>query len=415
MVLDGEEPNVTREFNYGVHASLSQPNFFKETRDLFVKEQMTFIEVDLTSMTITYYENGHATATYPILSKGREGSWWETPAGLYKIESKERNHFSSFGHVYQPWSMVFQGNFFIHGWPYYPNGTPVEEGYSGGCIRLADDDAERLFDMVKKGTPVLVHEKDFEGDNFLYEPKVPDIHAKHYLIADVKSNTVLASSDLDNEVPIASLTKLMTALIASEYINLDTSVTAFTSEDITSVIPRLKDGQTVSMYSLLQLLLVESSNEAAELIAAQVGRARFVELMNKKAQSLGLTNTTFTDPSGADKGNISTVGDLLRLTQYIFNNRSFVFDLTADQDLETAYTKGEFGELANFNIVEGIGSFIGGKIGSTQAAGETSISLHTVTIQGKERIVAIVLLGSEERDEDVRRLYDYVIERFGGS
>ena len=64
-------------------------------------------------------------------------------------------------------------------------------------------------------------EKDFENDGFLYEPKVPDIGALQYLIGDLKSSTILASSDTDTQVSIASLTKLMTALIITEHHALD--------------------------------------------------------------------------------------------------------------------------------------------------------------------------------------------------
>ena len=62
------------------------------------------------------------------------------------------------------------------------------------------------------------------------------------------------------------------------------------------------------MYSLLQLLLLESSNEAAEVIAGEVGREEFIKAMNAKAVQLGMLNTTFTDPSGLDDGNVSTLG-----------------------------------------------------------------------------------------------------------
>jgi D-alanyl-D-alanine carboxypeptidase len=132
------------------------------------------------------------------------------------------------------------------------------------------------------------------------------------------------------------------------------------------------------MYSLLQLLLVESSNEAAEFIAGIVGRERFVTLMNEKAGALGLANTTFTDPSGLDSGNTSSVGDLLRLAQYIYNNRSFILELSVNQDIQTAYKKGQFGKLENFNTIEGVDSFIGGKVGDTLAAGQTSVSCSRI-------------------------------------
>lgn len=413
VVIDGQEPEITTELQYGTRVSFTEPNFFAEAKDSFVQAKETFIEADLASMKLRLYKAGDIVFEADILSKGREGSWWETPAGLYQIESKEVNHFSSFGKVWQPWSMVFQGNFFIHGWPYYPDGTPVPEGYSGGCIRLSDTDVEALYSITPVGTPVLVHEEDFVSDGFLYEPKVPDVDAEHYLLADIKNSTVLASSDMDTVVPIASLTKLMTALIAAEYINLDDDVAITQEKYVTTLIPRLEGRQRASMYSLLQLMLVESSNEAAEVIAAQVGRDRFIRLMNDKAQSLGLNNTNFADPSGLSSDNQSSLRDLLRLTQYIYNNRSFVFDLTANANLATLYDAGDFGELENFNEINGVDNFIGGKVGETLAAGQTSISLHEVHIKDSERIMAVIILGSQNRPNDVKKLLGYVTDRFG--
>jgi lipoprotein-anchoring transpeptidase ErfK/SrfK len=404
--------NEVQPLNYGIQVSLTQPSFFAETRDAFIEEAVTFIEADLTEMQLRYFEDGVLVKSFPIAAKGKEGSWWETPAGLYKIEAKRENHFSSFGQVYQPWSMVFQGNFFIHGWPEYADGTPVPEGYSGGCIRLNNEDAEALYDLVKVNTPVLVHELSTKEESFLYEPKIPELETPHYLIADVESSTVLAASDLDSAAPIASITKLMTALIAAEYINLDTSVYVTQPSFVASLVPRLGDRSKVSMYSLLQLLLVESSNEAAEVIAAQLGRDQFIKRMNEKAEALGLTKTHFADPSGLSAENISSVSDLLRLTQYIYENRRFIFDLTLNQDLPTAYVSGEFGELLNFNKVEGLDNFLGGKVGETIAAGQTSISLHRLMVQGKSRTLAVIILGSKDRHGDVVALYEYAKERF---
>lgn len=412
VVLQQEKTDPFEPLEYGVNLGMSEPDFFSEIKETFVAGSLTFIEADLTTMEIRFYKNGEVAFEAPILSKGREGSWWETPAGLYKVEEKKKTHFSSFGHVYQPYNMIFQGNFFIHGWPYYEGGAPVPEGFSGGCVRLSTEDAERLYSLASVDTPVLVYEESFSGDEFLYEPRVPELDTPQYLVADIENNTVLASSDLDERAPIASVTKLMTALIAAEYINLDNRVSTKQESFVQSLIPRLSGRNTVSMYSLLQLLLVESSNESAEVIAAQVGREKFIGLMNKKAASLGLTNTTFVDPSGLGAGNVSSIKDLLRLTQYIYHNRKFIFDLTANQDLPTAYRSGEFGELTNFNKVVGIENLVGGKVGETAAAGQTSVSLHTVTVNGEERIVAIVLLGSTSRTKDVKELMEYVLQRF---
>lgn len=163
----------------------------------------------------------------------------------------------------------------------------------------------------------------------------------------------------------------------------------------------------------MQLLLIESSNEAAEVIAAQIGREQFINHMNEKAKSLGLAHTHFADPSGLSADNTSTVRDLLRLIQYIYDNRRFIVELTADQDLPTAYINGEFGKLINFNKVENLDNFIGGKVGETMAAGQTSITLHSLEVKGQKRILAIVLLGSDSRNADVRELLHYAEERFG--
>jgi D-alanyl-D-alanine carboxypeptidase len=204
----------------------------------------------------------------------------------------------------------------------------------------------------------------------------------------------------------------MTAVVASEEIDLDTRVRASAPTFVESLIPRLADRRSVSMYSLLQLLLVESSNEAAEVIAAQLGRDKFISLMNDKAHQLGMNSSTFTDPSGLDSGNVSTVGDLYTLVRYINQQRAFIFDITDNSRVSTDYVGGEFGELVNFNQIEDIDSFVGGKVGETIAAGQTSVSLHELQIQGEKRLVVVIVLGSKERSKDVEALLNHVNKTF---
>lgn len=412
--LPSPDPFSTAPLQYGIEVAFSEPEYFTGVRDAYQAARTSFVMVDLVAMELAYYAEGEESFRAPILAKGPKGSWWEVPAGRYMVTSKREKRFSSFAGVYQPYTVTFQSNFFIHGVPYRYDGSPVPDDFVGGGVRLRTEDAERFYELVSTDTPVLVHEAGVENDDFVYEPKVPELETPHYLVADTKSTTILAASDLDVSVPIASVTKLMTALIAVEYINLDRDVTIGYVPQVPSVIPRLQVGQTVSMYSLLQLLLVESSNEAAEYIAGIVGREKFIALMNEKAVALGLMNTAFTDPSGLDSGNVSSVGDLLRLAQYIEENRSFLLELSVNQDVETVYKKGQFGRLENFNSIPGVPSFIGGKVGETQAAGQTSVSFHRLTVKGEERIVVIVILGSENRVDDINELITYLRERFGG-
>jgi len=412
--LNEVEISETKSLNYGVQVALTSSNFFAETREAFIEAETTFIEVDLSKMQLRFFENGVLTLSMEVRAKGEEGSWSQTPAGSYKVEFKKENHFSTMAQVYQPWTLAFQGNFFIHGWPHFADSTPVAEDFVAGGIRLKNTDAERLYNLVDEGTPILVHENLPLKTPFVYEPKVPELKTPHYLIADVESSTVLASSDLTAIAPIASVAKLMTAVVAAEFINLDSSVFVNEPTFVQSLIPRLGDRSKVSMYSLLQLLLVESSNEAAEVIASQLGHDEFVAKMNQKALSLGMVDTHFADASGLSAENAASLSDLLRLAQYIYTSRSFIFELTANQDLPSAHVGGEFGELVNFNKVEDLDNFIGGKVGETIAAGQTSVTLHKINVKGTERVVAIIILGSENRNFDVKELLRYAEERFGG-
>lgn len=404
------DPNTTTEvtLEYGPHSAFSNRTFFEETRAAFVDKSISFIEVDFEEQMVRLFKEGVLTESIPVEQFGKAGSWWDAPSGLYEVDNKDKREFSTLAQVYFPWAITFEGNYAIHGVPEFPDGTQVGSDFENGGIRIANDKAEALFKEVVAGMPVLVYQKTKEKDHFVYTATVQNISAPHYLIADIETGTMLAASDLATPVPIASLTKLMTAVIASEKLDLDGRVQVTSPNFVQSLIPRLQDRTSVGVYSLLQLLLVESSNEAAEVIAGEYGRAAFIEEMNAKAKQLGMFQTAYTDPSGLDNGNISTLQDLFLLTQYIHENRTFIFDITAKEKATGARDTGEFSDLNNFNDVEDLNNFVGGKIGETTAAGKTSVSLHDVSIQGNTRTVAIILLGAETRDADVRALVEFV-------
>ncbi|MCB9816311.1 L,D-transpeptidase family protein [Candidatus Nomurabacteria bacterium] len=411
-IVDPYTKSVT-DLEYGPQVALASNSFFIDTRDAFIEEEMTFIEVDMTQEQVRYFRKGILLQSAEIFKVGDGDSWWNTPSGLYKVEKKEESVFSNIGQVNLPWQLTFQGNFMIHGWPSYPDGVLVDDDTTVGGIRLSDQSAEMLYKNAQIGTPVLVHAVEAEEvDDFVYAPQMPEVDIPHYFVADLDNNTILAASDLDAEAPIASLTKLMTAVVAAENIDLDSRVRVTSPTFVTSLIPRLAERSTVSMYSLMQLLLVESSNEAAETIAGELGRDKFIEAMNAKARQLGMMHTRFADPSGLSAENISSVGDLYRLTQYIAKERNFIFEITAKKKLPSAYVGGEFAGLVNFNEVKDMDSFIGGKVGETLAAGQTSISLHKIKFQGEERTLVVIILGSDGRTEDIEALLAQVRYRF---
>lgn len=405
--------NDRTPLEYGPYEVMANPAFFADTRDSFINAGLTFILIDLPARQLRYFENGVLRQSAPIAAVPAQGSWADTPSGLYRVEDKVERPFSAVNQAYLPWRLTFESNFHIHGWPTRPDGSRVGADFTGGGVRLADESAQALYREVALKTPVLVHNtREAVVDNFVYEPLVPELETAHYFIADIENGTILASSDLDDPAPIASVTKLMTAVVAAEELDLDGRVQVTTPTFVTSLIPRLADRSGVSMYSLLQLLLVESSNEAAETIAGELGREEFVAAMNAKARELGMEDTVFADPSGLSEENVSTLGDLYTLTQYIYRDRAFIFAITKNETVPSAYVGNEFAGLVNFNEIEDLDSFAGGKVGETRAAGQTSVSLHTLTIDGNERTVAVILLGSEGRTADIRALLDYVQQRY---
>ena len=401
--------------HYGAWPALEHAEFFKKVHDRLVAEKATFIEADLSAMKLAVYSQGEQQFEVPIQTKGRKGSWWETPAGLYEIGSKEENHLSSIGNVYMPWSMQFQGNFFIHGWPYYPNGTDVSTEYSGGCIRLSSEDAKRVYDAIGIGTPILVFENSFVPDSFSYELAAPLISAEAYLVADLRSNSVLARKNPNAHVPIGAISRLMNALVSVEHIDLDRDIfiNSFTVSDASR---RLSSGRAYTTYELLHPLLLEGSRMSAEALASHLGRRRSVDLFNASAASFGMPATSFTGAFTNDPYNRSTPEDLFSFAKHLYNNRRFILDMTLGNQKAGAYVSRYFNDLPSqheLDLPRGTVQ-IGGMFGPRLDEGEDEVGLSVfeITIRGERRPIAIIALGSDDARADTLELLSFILETY---
>ena len=114
-----------------------------------------FIDINLETMKLTMWENGLIVEELPVAGKGNPAIS-PTRKGLFTIQLKKEKYFSSLYRVWMPWSMQYSGPYFVHGWPYWPNGQLLTSLYSGGCIRLNTDDAKKVYDFAEIGTYVLV-------------------------------------------------------------------------------------------------------------------------------------------------------------------------------------------------------------------------------------------------------------------
>ncbi len=392
---------------------------FLDDRDTLISEKKSFIEADLETMRLTLYENGVTSTTFPILTKGREGSWWETATGQYSAVSKAANHFSSIGHVWMPWSIQFYGNFFIHGWPYYEGGKPVEKTYTGGCIRLSTEDAGTVFRFVTRGTPILVFDQTTRSASFSalgpIAPNVPapELSAEAVLVADIDTGETILDKYSGKPMPIASLTKLMTGVVASELVYLDRSIVVSPRMLVDTIqsFP-LTVGASYRAIDLLYPLLLQSSNGSARALAGFLGEAEFIRQMNLKATALGMDNTTFADPSGVSEKNVSTLKDLARLSKYITDKRRFLFDLTAGKPMD-AFSKSELSILENFNEFASTTQLVGMKNGETRAARQVLAGVWEFkTPDGKPRKFFIGVLSSENRKADTEALLAWLKTSF---
>jgi serine-type D-Ala-D-Ala carboxypeptidase (penicillin-binding protein 5/6) len=153
-----------------------------------------------------------------------------------------------------------------------------------------------------------------------FSPEAPEITAKSALIYDIDSQKVLYFKNPKERLPMASLTKIMTAIIALESPKKDDKY-IITQEDLVGEDSMgLSTGETLSLEELMYGLVLTSGNDAAETLASNYpqGREKFIDAMNNKAKALGLENTRFSNPTGleGDGQQYTTTYDLLVITKY---------------------------------------------------------------------------------------------------
>ncbi|MES2622901.1 MAG: serine hydrolase [Patescibacteria group bacterium] len=233
----------------------------------------------------------------------------------------------------------------------------------------------------------------------------PVLSSKAYLIADLHSGEIILEKNGDTIYPLASVSKLMTALVAREKMNMqDIAIVSRDASGAYGAQGSLALGEKIRLRDLLFPLLMESSNDAAEVFADQYGHARFMEEMNKKAVSLGMYDTYYGDPSGLDPQNTSNPKDMLTLARYIVENDPEIFDITRVKQFSI---KGHTWNNAN-RLLPVVG-FAGGKNGFIDQALQTTVSLFDIPLaKGGVRTVVIVVLKSNAKDADVAKLINYL-------
>ena len=243
----------------------------------------------------------------------------------------------------------------------------------------------------------------------------PLIDAESGIIVDFESGEILFEKNSDKKLQIASITKLMTAVIALEEGNLDETIIVSEKAALTEGSKVwLLSGEELTLKNLLFALLIHSGNDAAYAIAEHFGNGDvkiFVENMNQKALDLGLSSTHFENPIGFDaKENYSTAYDLSLLARYAYR-KPFIRDAAKIKSMTITSTNGNHShELETTN--ELLGSFlnvVGLKTGTTELAGQCLISIAQ-NDQGRKIIT--VILNSPDRFSETKSLVSWSFNAF---
>ncbi len=193
------------------------------------------------------------------------------------------------------------------------------------------------------------------------------------------THSVIEGVNSDKKMPMASTTKIMTALVTLENSNLSTKVTIPKSAcGVEGSSMYLVEGETLTILELLYGLMLTSGNDAAVALAVAVSGSEtaFVELMNKKATRLGLTSTHFTNPSGLpDDNHYTTARELGIITAEALNNAQFL-QIVSTKSIRVPYKNNPNGRLlTNHNKLLSIYKYaVGVKTGFTKKAGRCLVS-----------------------------------------
>lgn len=273
--------------------------------------------------------------------------------------------------------------------------------------------AQVITEEIAPDEPTEVTSKELH----IIEPITADITAQNAFVWDVVGKRALYQKDPDEQVPLASITKLMTALVAEELLTQKTAIPITISAIRQSGESGFYDGEQFAMQELLDLTLMTSSNDGAYALAAAAGSLlkddgdanTFVQAMNIRAEELGLTQTYFRNPTGLDissteSGGYGSARDASFLMEYILTAEPEILERTRESYVRIDNAVGNYHESENTNhIVNRLPGLIGSKTGYTDLAGGNLVVAVDI---GLNRPVIITVLGStrSERFNDVATL-----------
>ncbi len=292
--------------------------------------------------------------------------------------------------------------------------------------------------LIASAVVATVKAASFNGDTALYEQEVspknldelqsyiqsssgavrpapPEISAKAAALYDPETGQFLYEKDADRQLPNASTTKMMTAILALENSSLSEKVTISRRASTT---PEqsiwLQEGEFLTVEQLLYALMLRSANDAAVALAEHVSGSveAFAELMNRRAAEIGARNTNFVTPNGLDApGHRTTARDLAYIGAYCMDNEDFRKIVVTDSYALPPSPANQWSRVCeNRNKLLKIYPYANGiKTGYTEPAGKCLVGSAE---KGGRRLISVILNGGDDYFEESRDLLEYGFEDF---
>lgn len=233
-----------------------------------------------------------------------------------------------------------------------------------------------------------------------------DLKVEAALVVKTKSNEKLLSYNEEKRWPLASLSKVMTAVVALE--NLDPQAGIAVSEIAVATegtAGGLRPGEKYAVKDLISAMMVVSSNDAAAALTEGMPEGEFVRIMNEKAKSLGMNNTYFREPTGLSSLNQSTLSDMLLLVRHAWLNYPELFSVSHKSKIYiTELTTNKKQLLTNINPLVANADFVGGKTGFTEDARQNLISVFTLNGES----VILMIFGAEDRLAETEKIIRFL-------
>jgi hypothetical protein len=262
----------------------------------------------------------------------------------------------------------------------------------------------------------------------------PEVEATSYLVADLDTNFVLASFNTDTESETTLLSTMMTAVVSSEYKNIEQKITV--QQDMFEDEPpfRLAVGSSYSLYDLFFPLLLEDSEEVVHVIQESFGSTYFLNLVQTKAKALGMSRTQFYNDRKKVFTDTTTPSDIFLFLKYLHSNRPFILNMSANKTDTRTYGKPLFSNITPVHPFLKYESFLGGVANAKKSglvtdefpseaavalvfaspetpsteAKDDLISVFSLPFNGEMHTIGFIVLDSSDVTTDTKNLLSFV-------